>query len=108
MLYLELQENFKRDYISMRLNLKQDGVCCKKEGTSECFCHVYIYKIRPYTYEFLRAIQPFFEVIIFSNMHYKLIEGICNHIEEVLNEPIKKFIQRKLKKRSSKFGGASK
>lgn len=68
-----------------------------------------VYQIRPYTYEFLRAIQPFFEIVVFSRMHHKIIENIINHIESVLNKPIKQFLERQRgQPRRGRFGRGKK
>lgn len=50
--------------------------------------------VRPYTYEILRAIQPFFEIVVFSKLHHKVLEHIIDHIESVLNKPIKDFLEK--------------
>lgn len=47
-----------------------------------------MYKIRPYTFEIIRAIQPFFEIIAISDLAYNELEQIIDHIEIVLNKPI--------------------
>ena len=49
--------------------------------------------IRPYSYEFLRAIEPFFEIIIYSEMNHKTLLKICDHFEEILNDPVKEYLQ---------------
>ena len=33
-----------------------------------------VYKIRPYTFEFLRALEPFCEMIVFSNMSQNVLD----------------------------------
>jgi hypothetical protein len=48
-----------------------------------------VYLVRPYAYEFLRAVQPFFEIICYSNLHSKIIQEIVDHLEAVLNKPVK-------------------
>jgi len=53
-----------------------------------------VFQLRPYTYHILRAIQPFFEIVIFSKMHHKILEHIIDHIESVLNKPIKDFLEK--------------
>ena len=49
--------------------------------------------VRPYTFEFLRAVEPFFQIIIYTKMNHKSIEQICNHMEEILNGPEKEYLQ---------------
>jgi len=44
-----------------------------------------VYMVRPYTYEFLRALEPFFELIVFSNMRKKDLEQLVTAIENILN-----------------------
>ena len=34
---------------------------------------VNVYKVRPYTFDFLRALEPFFKIILFSNLSDKVI-----------------------------------
>ena len=34
---------------------------------------VQVFMIRPYTYEFLRALQPYFEMLVYSRLHLKVI-----------------------------------
>lgn len=53
-----------------------------------------VFKVRPYAYHLLRALQPFFEIIVFTEMYHKILEFIIEHIEGVLNEPIKERIQQ--------------
>lgn len=53
-----------------------------------------VYLVRPYTYEILRAIQPFFEIVVFSKLHHKILEHIIDHIESILNKPIKEFLEK--------------
>ena len=36
----------------------------------DCICNTILYKIRPYAFDMLRAIQPFYEVIATSNMSF--------------------------------------
>ena len=44
-----------------------------------------VYMVRPYTYEFLRAVEPFFELIVFSNLKKKDLEQLVTAIEKILN-----------------------
>jgi len=55
--------------------------------------------VRPYVYEILRAIQPFFEIIAMSNMPHYELEQIIDHIESVLNKPIADMLIRQAKER---------
>lgn len=103
---LSEQESFLQDYIVIRKSnslkkhqSKQGGnsaskpgpmdPCCSRKGTDECICDFLVYQVRPYTYEILRAIQPFFEIVVFSKMHHQVLENIIDHIEAVLNRPIR-------------------
>ena len=47
--------------------------CCEFEGTDNCSCKYLVFQIRPYTFEILRALQPFFEMVVFSKMNYQVI-----------------------------------
>jgi hypothetical protein len=48
--------------------------------------------IRPYTFEFFRAVEPFFEIIIYSMMDHKILEQISSHFEKILNGPVKEYL----------------
>jgi hypothetical protein len=50
--------------------------------------------IRPYTFEMLRAIQPFFELIAYSRLPMAVLESIISHIEKVLNRPIQEYLEQ--------------
>ena len=39
-----------------------------------CLCNKILYKIRPYSFDLIRAIQPFFEMIAISNLAYNVLE----------------------------------
>jgi hypothetical protein len=69
-------------------------MCCEKKGQDECICDLYVFRIRPYTYEMLRAIQPFFEIVVFSKFHHKIIEHITDYLESILNTPIKEMLKK--------------
>jgi hypothetical protein len=92
-------DNFKKDYILVYKNYKKKQrdknaeeekmeKCCDNYNTEECICNYEVFLLRPYVCEFLSAISPFFEILVFSNMHYKILEKIVCHIEELLNKPI--------------------
>ena len=73
---IELQElrknhDYKNNYIEVKLSPTK----------------IQVYEIRPYVYEFLRAIEPFFEIIVYSCLHHKILEQIVDHLEEILNQP---------------------
>jgi len=53
-----------------------------------CSCQFNFYKIRPYTFELLNAIHPFFEVIAISKMPFPELVSIIDQIEDVLNLPV--------------------
>ena len=103
-------ENFASDYILIKKNVSKKSkkdkrgskskdeedidICCEHKGTEKCICDLLVYLVRPYTYEILRAIQPFFEIVVFSKLHHKVLEHIIDHIESVLNKPIKDFLEK--------------
>lgn len=105
---IKSNENFEVDYIIMKKQQKakskkekeksrsnsRDVNCCEHKDTDSCICEVLVYQVRPYTYEFLRAIQPFFEIVVFSRLHHRELEFIIDHIESVLNKPIKDFLEK--------------
>ena len=43
--------------------------------------------MRPYAYEFLRAIFSFFEIVATSNIKKRTMLAILNHIERKINDP---------------------
>lgn len=69
--YYKNLENFDRDYIMYEDQL---------------------YKIRPHTYDFLRAMVNFFELIVFTPWSKKKIDFIINHLERVLNMQVQKAV----------------
>lgn len=74
---------------------EQPSDCCAIGRSGKlCICDFQIFRVRPYTFEILRAIQPFFEVVTFTNMPHFDLEQIIDHIESVLNQPIADMIQR--------------
>ena len=73
---LRKMENYSKNYIEIR------------DSKS-----LQVFMVRPYTFEFIRAIEPFFEIVIYSHMHYQVIEQICSQLEEILNGPIKEYLQ---------------
>ena len=69
--------------------------CCNlAKHKIKCLCGFTLYKVRPYVYEILRALQPFFEIIALSNMPHYELEQIVDHIESVLNKPIAEMIDK--------------
>ena len=45
--------------------------CCSIGRKGElCLCNNMLYKIRPYTFELMSSIQPFFEVIATSQLNF--------------------------------------
>ena len=54
---------------------------------------VQVYMIRPYTLEFLRAIFPYFEIIVYSRMRIKISLQIVDHLEMILNKTVKEYFQ---------------
>ena len=66
---IKQHENFKENYIVIKKIIKKSAdneFCCIYQGTTDCVCNLIVFKIRPYTFELLRALQPFFEIIVFS------------------------------------------
>ena len=88
-----------RDKKEGKKESKEEEICC--DSRDMCICDFIVFQVRPYTYEILRAIQPFFEILVFTKMHHKILENIIDHIEAVLNKPIKEFLE-KFKSKSQK------
>ena len=89
----------KRDKKDGKKESLDEEICC--DNQDNCICDYIVFQVRPYTYEILRAIQPFFEILVFTKMHHKILENIIDHIEAVLNKPIKEFLE-KFKSKSQK------
>ena len=47
-----------------------------------------MFKIRPYTFEFLSAIQPFYEIMATSNLDYTQLSFIIDYLENILNKVV--------------------
>ena len=82
---LKALENFTSDYIVIHEPVI-DQQCCDKPHC--CTCLITVYMVRPYTYEILRAIQKFFELIAFSYLPLNVLTKIITHIEEILFKPM--------------------
>ena len=61
---------------------------CSNKNHSECIKENVVYQIRPYTFNFLRAIKPFFEIIVYSKLPFNTLFQIAHHIETILNKPV--------------------
>ena len=91
----EIIKSFTKNYQSMNnlpfsmsksnsssLVLKYESVsskdrkdCCQiKKLKLKCICGYTLYKVRPYVYEILRALQPFFEIVAVSNIEHFILE----------------------------------
>ena len=55
-------ENFQQNYIVINHVKKKE--CCG--SAPDCLCNIIVYKIRPYTFDIMAAMQPFFEIVVFS------------------------------------------
>ena len=80
-------------------NLPVKDCCSIGKKRKLCMCSKTIYQIRPYVFEILRALQPFFEIIALSNMPNYELEQIIDHIEVVLNKPIIEMINRQARQK---------
>ena len=89
------RENFKDTHIVVDMKrFAPPKLCCLFKGSEQCICHTHVYKIRPYTYDLLRAVQPFYEIICCSKNQGHLLEKIIDHIEEVINRPVKEWQEK--------------
>jgi hypothetical protein len=50
--------------------------------------------IRPYALNFIRAMMPFFNLVIYSQLPVDHSLKISKHISEVLNNPVKLLIEK--------------
>ena len=59
-----------------------------------------IYCIRPYALNFIRAMRPFFDIVVFSKIPITHLTDIIDHLEMVLNIPtleiIRSFVDNRL------------
>ena len=72
----------------MRQITVKKNCCSMAQNYKICQCDYQIYQIRPYTFEILRAILPFFEIIAISNISKLEMESIIDFFESILNKPI--------------------
>ena len=75
----ELKDSQRTEDLDMNyviVNKKDRNVknCCELVDTEDCIGAQHVFRIRPYTFDYLRAILPFFEIVVFSKMHHKIIE----------------------------------
>lgn len=52
----------------------------------------HVFMIRPYTFQFLRAIEPFFELIAFSNLDMSVLKNLLKKMELILNKPLSEYV----------------
>ena len=75
----------KKEYIVIKIQKKSQQFCCIYKDTNKCICNFQAYKIRPHAIQLMRAIRPFFEIVIFSRFHHKVAVYIIDSIEDVIN-----------------------
>lgn len=80
---LKNEPNFESNYILLD---NEHPICCQKHFITDCTCRFELYSIRPYTLSFLRSLQPFFELITYTNIETKKLEKIVSHFEFILNQ----------------------
>ena len=61
----------------MRLDPSQNCSCVPEI----CGCSVQVFRVRPWTYEFLQAMRNQFEIIVYSRMNQQQLCEICNQLE---------------------------
>lgn len=66
----------------------QGGGCSQRKIEGICPCNLVVYNIRPHTFELIGAIWPFFEMVAISNLGFKEVQQIVDHLERILNLPI--------------------
>jgi hypothetical protein len=96
--YSELKSDGEQ-IIMADLPKDQPFCCLLKKQDKLCDCDLEIYQIRPYTFEILRAIQPFFEMIAMSYLPYNELEQIIDYIELMLNLPITEMLIKQAEER---------
>lgn len=65
--------NFKNKYILA--SMPYSSHCCeKKHGV--CFCHLYLFEMRPYAYEFLRILRNSYEFICCSRLPSEVVRQL--------------------------------
>ena len=86
----ELDRNFivlKKQNVKDPLKCR-GGECNQKVIVDYCSCNLKVFSIRPHTFEIIGAIWPFFEMVAISQLNFKEVQQIVDHIEKILNLPI--------------------
>ena len=82
---LRESEDFSSNYIVVNQSkhfTKQCNQCENQVRQKQiCMCKLAIYRVRPYTYEFLRGIISYFEIIIASNIPSSTLTIILRHLD---------------------------
>lgn len=66
---LKQMPNYKTNFLFLEKNQINEVMCCPYYKTKKCHCCQFlVYQVRPYAFDFLRAISPFFEIIAFSKI----------------------------------------
>jgi hypothetical protein len=63
-----------------------------------------LFAVRPYAYDFMRAIQPFFEIIAFSNLGSKVLKQVIQNLENTLNSPVQEYLENMIRLSKVRFG----
>lgn len=50
--------------------------CPLKMKSSMCYCHMRFFKVRPYTFQFLNGIFPFYEFIGVADLPFKELDQV--------------------------------
>lgn len=79
-----------KNFVFVRKNVQKmeecnDLFCSKKLIDGCCPCNLNVYNIRPYSFEIISALLPFYEMIASSNLPSNEILQIVNHFEKILN-----------------------
>ena len=88
---LKINSQQELENITQLDNFKDNYITFYDEESKEVFKHQ-VYQLRPYIIQFLRAIQPIFELIVYSKLPQKTLLSIVTNLEEILNRPIKEYL----------------
>ena len=81
---IQTQKNLLQGHISQTCSVC-NGVRTSSKNVFNfnqvCICNIIVYKVRPYTYDLMRAIYSFFEIGGSAHMEKQVLLAIVNHLE---------------------------
>ena len=85
------QEDRKNNYIFLHdENMSCEQILCPKpKYQGKCSCRITVYRIRKYTFELLRMVKPYFELIMVADVERAVLSTILTRFENIMNKPIR-------------------